>query len=136
MDELQRSSKIAAAGMAAQSTRMRAISENLANADSLPRAADQLPYKRKVVTFKNVLDRQLGGETVKINRITADKADFGKKFDPSHPAADRDGYVLTPNVNPLIELMDMREAQRSYEANLQSINMSKTMIQRTVEMLR
>jgi flagellar basal-body rod protein FlgC len=136
MDELQRSSKIAAAGMSAQGTRMRAISENLANADSLPRAADQLPYKRKVVTFKNVLDRQIGGEMVKVNRIASDKADFGKKFEPSHPAADRDGYVLTPNVNPLIELMDMREAQRSYEANLQSINISKTMIQRTVEMLR
>lgn len=136
MDELQKSAKIAAAGMQAQGVRMRAISENLANAESLPRSADALPYRRKVVTFKKVLDRELGAETVKVNRITADKADFGKKFDPSHPAADRDGYVLTPNVNPLIELMDMREAQRSYEANLTAINNAKAMLQRTVEMLR
>jgi flagellar basal-body rod protein FlgC len=136
MDDLFGSVKVSTAGLHAQGVRMRTISENLANADSLARSPGTLPYRRKVVTFKNVLDREMGGNTVRVNRVTTDQADFGKRYDPTHPAADRDGYVLTPNVNPLIELMDMREAQRSYEANLTAINNTKAIIQRTVELLR
>lgn len=136
MDDLFNGVKISAAGLHAQSVRMRTISENLANVDSLARSPGTLPYRRKVVTFKNVLDRELGANTVRVNRVTTDQADFGKRFDPTHPAADRDGYVLTPNVNPLVEMMDMREAQRSYEANLTAINNTKAIIQRTVELLR
>ncbi|MBF0168894.1 MAG: flagellar basal body rod protein FlgC [Alphaproteobacteria bacterium] len=136
MDDLFSGVRISTAGLHAQGVRMRTISENLANADSLARSPGTLPYRRKVVTFKNVLDREMGANTVRVNRVTTDQADFGKRFDPTHPAADRDGYVLTPNVNPLVELMDMREAQRSYEANLTAINNTKAIIQRTVELLR
>jgi flagellar basal-body rod protein FlgC len=136
MDELKKASAIASTGMRAQAARLRVVSENMANAESLPRTPDALPYRRKVVMFKNVLDRTTDANLVKIDRVDVDRSDFNKKFDPKHPAADRDGYVLSPNVNPLVEIMDMREAQRSYEANLNVINTSKAMIQRTVEMLR
>jgi flagellar basal-body rod protein FlgC len=136
MDELRKASSIASTGMRAQATRLRVVSENMANAESLPRTPDALPYRRKVVMFKNVLDRATDANLVKVDRVDVDRSDFNKKFDPKHPAADRDGYVLSPNVNPLVEIMDMREAQRSYEANLNVINTSKAMIQRTVEMLR
>ena len=112
------------------------ISENVANADSLPQDPNQLPYQRKVVTFKNELDRRAGVDTVRIDKITTDKSEFNKQFDPNHPAADENGYVLTPNVNTLIEMMDMREAQRSYEANLSVIKASKSMLQSTIDVLR
>lgn len=136
MDELKKSSRIAADGMHAQGVRLRVISENLANANSLPTAPGMNPYQRKVITFKNALDVELGGETVKVGKVGKDNSEFLKRFDPKHPAADRDGYVLAPNVNALIELTDMREAQRSYEANLQVVNTAKAMLSRTVEMLR
>lgn len=136
MDELQRSTKIAIAGMKAQSERLRVISENLANVDSLAQSPDGTPYRRKVVSFKNELDRATGVNAVKVDKVRTDQSEFQRRYDPKHPAADRDGYVLAPNVNPLIELMDMREAQRSYEANLSVINSSRQLLSRTVEMLR
>jgi flagellar basal-body rod protein FlgC len=136
MDELSKSNLIAVSGMKVQAQRLRIISENLANADSLPQSPEGTPYKRKVVTFKNELDRETGLNRVRVGKVSADHAEFQKRFDPKHPAADRDGYVLAPNVNPLIELMDMREAQRSYEANLNVISTSRAMLSRTVEMLR
>jgi flagellar basal-body rod protein FlgC len=136
MDELSKSTNIAIAGMKAQAQRLRVISENLANADSLAQTPDGSPYRRKVVTFKNELDRATGITEVKVDKVRPDSADFQRRYDPKHPAADRDGYVLAPNVNPLIELMDMREAQRSYEANLNVISTSKAMLSRTVDMLR
>ena len=134
--DLIKSIKISTAGMRVQGTRLRVISENIANADSLPDGAGDLPYRRKQVSFKNVLDRSLDAKRVKIDKIQVDKTDFDKKFDPQHPAADKDGYVLVPNVNPLVEMMDMREAQRSYEANLSIIQVSKSMLTRTIDMLR
>ena len=134
--DLIKSIKISTAGMRVQGTRLRVISENIANADSLPDGAGDLPYRRKQVSFKNVLDRSLDAKRVKIDKIQIDKTDFDKKFDPQHPAADKDGYVLVPNVNPLVEMMDMREAQRSYEANLSIIQVSKSMLTRTIDMLR
>ncbi|AVM75852.1 flagellar basal body rod protein FlgC [Magnetospirillum gryphiswaldense] len=136
MDELQKASKIAISGMKAQSERLRVISENLANADSLARTPDGTPYKRKVVTFKSELDRANGYTGVKVDKVRPDASEFQRRYDPKHPAADRDGYVLAPNVNPLIEMMDMREAQRSYEANMNVINSSRQLLSRTVEMLR
>ncbi|OIQ93841.1 flagellar basal-body rod protein FlgC [mine drainage metagenome] len=136
MDELNKSSLIAVSGLRAQSERLRVVSENLANADSLPTAPDQQPYRRKTVTFRDVLDKQTGADEVKVAKIDVDRSEFQKKYDPKHPAADADGYVLTPNVNPLIELMDMREAQRSYEANLDVVNVSKSMLSETVNMLK
>lgn len=136
MDELTKSAQIAASGMKVQAQRMRVVSENMANADSLPTTPDAQPYRRKVVTFKTELDRANGVEKVKVDKVAPDRSDFQRKYDPKHPAADRDGYVLAPNVNPLIEIMDMREAERSYEANLNVISTSKSMLTRTVDMLR
>lgn len=134
--DLIKSIKLSTAGMRVQGTRLRVISENIANADSLPEGPNDLPYRRKQVSFKNVLDRSLDAKRVTIDKIKFDKTDFDKKFDPQHPAANEDGYVLVPNVTPLIEMMDMREAQRSYEANLSVIQVSKGMLTRTIDMLR
>lgn len=136
MDDLFKTLRISSAGMRAQGTRLRVISENLANAGSLPRAPGDMPYRRKVVTFKNELDRSIGLKTVRVGKIVPDKSDFTKRFDPNHPAADADGYLLVPNVNPLIEMMDMREAQRSYDANLNVIKNTKNMLKNTIEILR
>lgn len=136
MDDLLKTFKISAAGMRAQGTRLRVISENIANAESLPQKPGEAPYRRKVVTFKNELDRRLGLNTVRIDKIRPDKSEFDKEFNPNHPAADEDGYVLVPNVNTLIEMTDMREAQRSYEANLNVIKASKSMLGATIDMLR
>ncbi len=136
MDELQKSSRIAISGMKAQSERLRVISENLANADSLPQTPDQSPYQRKVVSFKTELDRSNSMDLVKVDKVRNDTSEFQRKFDPKHPAADKDGYVLAPNVNPLVEMMDMREAQRSYEANMAVISSSKQLLSRTIDMLR
>ncbi len=136
MDDLLKTFKISAAGMRAQGTRLRVISENVANADSLPRAPGEEPYRRKVVTFRNELDRRVGLNTVRVDNIRPDKSEFNKQFNPNHPAADADGYVLTPNVNGLIEMTDMRQAQRSYEANLSVIKASKAMLNATIDILR
>ena len=136
MDELLRTFLISSAGMRAQGTRLRVIAENLANVNSEPTQPGQQPYQRKVVTFRNVLDREAGIEIVKADRIRPDKSEFSRRFDHNHPAADENGYVLGPNVNSLIELMDMREAQRSYEANLSVIRSARTMAERTIQLLR
>jgi len=136
MDELTKSGKIAISGMKVQSERLRVISENLANADSTAQTPEGLPYRRKVVSFKSELDRSNGVTTVKVDKVRTDSSDFQRRYDPKHPAADREGYVLTPNVNPLIEMMDMREAQRSYQANMDVVTTSRTLLSRTVDMLR
>lgn len=136
MDDLLKSTDIAVSGMKAQSERLRVISENLANADSTAQTPDGLPYRRKIVTFKNELDHATGANKVVVNKVKTDPSDFNKKYDPNHPAADRDGYVLTPNVNSLVEMMDMREAQRSYEANMNVITTSQKMLSQTVQLLK
>ena len=134
--DLVKAIKISASGMKAQGVRLRVISENLANANSLAETPGGDPYRRKLVSFKEVLDKSLGAETVAVNRIEFDQSEFNKRYDPTHPAADKEGYVYTPNVNPLIEMMDMREAQRSYSANLDMIETSKRMIERTIDLMR
>ncbi len=134
--DLVRSLEISAAAMRAQGTRLRVISENLANADSTGEPPDQQPYRRQVVTFRSVFDRALGANTVAVGDITHDPSQFGRRYDPGHPSADAEGYVLTPNVNTLVEMMDMREAQRSYEANINAIEVARSMITRTIELLR
>lgn len=136
MDDILSTMRISGAGMKAQSSRLRVISQNIANADSLPQQPGQEPYRRKTVTFDNELDRAIGLDTVRVDRIKEDRSDFGKRYDPTHPAADEQGYVQTPNVNILVETMDMREAQRSYEANLNVIKASKAMLMQTIEVLR
>ncbi len=136
MDDLKASSEIASKGMKAQATRLRVISENLANADSTSEVAGGEPYRRKLVTFRNQLDKALGADTVKVRKILNDKSKLPSKYDPAHPAANAQGYVLQPNVNPLIEMMDMREAQRSYEANMNVISTSRQMVAKTLELLK
>ncbi len=136
MDNLSASSKIAAHGMKAQATRLRVISENLANVNSTSEFPGGEPYRRKLVTFRNTLDRELEANTVKVKRIFDDQSTLESKYSPTHPAADDEGYILVPNVNPLIEMMDMREAQRSYEANMNVISTSRQMLAKTLELLR
>jgi len=127
---------IAAAGMRAQGERLRVISENLANADSVGENQGADPYRRKTISFKNALNKELGIDTVQVDKVGQDKSDFRKKYDPGNPAADKSGYVSMPNVNTLIELTDMREAERSYEANLKTIDAARTMLQRTIDILK
>ena len=134
--DLMKSIKIAAAGMRVQGTRLKVISENIANADSLSPVEGGDPYRRKVVTFENALNRELGTSLVRVRNIDVDSTEFRKNYQPGHPAADKDGYVRLPNVNALVEMMDMREAQRSYEANLRIIDVSKKLVARTIDLLR
>lgn len=136
MDDLTLSKTIAASGMKAQAQRLRVISENLANADSLAKRPGGQPYRRKTVTFRNELDRATGAELVKIGRVSRDRGQLERKYDPGHEAAGADGYVLLPNVNPLVETMDMKEAQRTYEANLNVISTSKEMMSKTLDLIR
>lgn len=127
---------ISAAGLKVQGERLRVIAENLANADSVTEVPGGDPYRRKTISFRNELDRELGLEMVEVARVGEDRSDFRLKYEPSHPAADPRGYVKLPNVNTLVEMTDMREAQRSYEANLKAIEAARTMLQRTIDMLR
>ena len=134
--DLQTSLQLSFAGMSAQSTRLRVIAENLANADSTAQTPGGAPYRRQVVTFKSVLDKTTGATTVKVSRIVSGGGEFERRYDPSHPGADAEGYVLMPNVNPLVEMMDMREAQRSYEANMDVITTSRQMVAKTLDLLK
>lgn len=134
--DLGKSLHISAAGMKVQGVRLRIIAENIANADSIAQQPGGQPYRRKVVTFANTLDRALGVEKVGIKEVGLDKSEFGRRYQPGHPAADEQGYLLTPNVNTLLEMADLREAQRSYEANLRVIQSSRAMLQQTIEILR
>ncbi len=122
-------------GMNSQGTRMRIISENIANAQSTAKGPDGEPYRRRVVSFTNELDKASGAKLVKVKGVETDKAEFETVYDPSHPAADGNGYVKTPNVNTLIETMDMKQAQRSYEANLAAVKASQNMMVRTLDLL-
>ncbi|MBT3532637.1 MAG: flagellar basal body rod protein FlgC [Rhodospirillaceae bacterium] len=128
--------QISASGLRAQGVRMRIIAENIANASTKPLAPDMDPYRRKLISFKNELDRELGVRTVSVADITKDQAEFTKRFEPGHPGADKEGYVKIPNVNSMIEMMDMREAQRSYRANIKVIEAAKRMMMRTIDMLK
>lgn len=134
--DLDRALRISTAGMQAQSTRLRVVAENLANRDSTGPSPGADPYRRKTVTFQNRMDRALGAPTVRVARIGTAAGEFPLRHDPSHPAADARGYVRTPNVDSLIETMDMREAQRSYAANLSVLEVTRGMLTRTIEALR
>jgi len=136
VDPIDATMKIATSGMKAQSMRLRVVSENVANAASTGNAPGADPYRRKTVTFQNVLDRKLGAEVVGRGKIGTDKSEFRLTYDPSHPAADGRGYVKMPNVNTVIEMADMREASRGYEANVTVIEQAKAMSSRTLDLLR
>ncbi len=134
--ELMDAMNVSVSGMKAQSMRMRVVSENLANADTTPDKPGVEPYRRKTISFKTVLDSKTGVEKLEPGDVKRDQSDFRLKYDPTNPAADEKGYVRLPNVNSLIETMDMREAQRSYEANLGAIELSRNMMMKTIDLLR
>ena len=131
-----RSMGIATSGLRAQAGRMRVISENIANADSTASSAGGEPYRRKIPTFSSALDRALDAKVVALGKIKPDNSAYRVKYEPSNPAADANGNVKYPNVNPMIEMTDMRDAQRSYEANLNVITATRQMIQRTLDILK
>jgi flagellar basal-body rod protein FlgC len=135
MDFLK-SISIAASGLRAQAGRMRILSENLANADSTAQAPGTDPYRRRIPSFRSEVDRALDARVIAMGPIRTDQSDFRLKHEPGHPAADANGNVRYPNVNPMVEMTDMREAQRSYEANINVIGATRRMIQRTLEILK
>ena len=136
MDPLIASMKVAASGLEAQSTRIRIVSENLANARSTGDTPGADPFRRKTVSFAAELDRATGAALVEVSRLGEDETDFSTEFDPGNPAANEQGIVKLPNVNVLIEMADMREANRSYEANLQVIKQARELISMTIDLMR
>ncbi len=127
---------VSARGMQAQATRLRVIAENLANQQTTGGAPGAAPYQRKTVTFADRMDRSLGVPTVAVSRIGTDPTPFPQRYDPSNPAADARGYVRMPNVNSFVEVMDMRDAQRSYDANLAVMQTTRAILTRTIAMLK
>jgi len=127
---------VASSGLKAQLGRMRIISENIANSDSVSQTPGGDPYRRKIVTFSTELDRSLGVDMVKLGTVQTDQSDFLVKHEPGNPAADANGDVKYPNVNSLVEMTDLRDAQRSYEANLNVISATRKMLQRTIDILK
>ena len=135
-DSLQAIGRIAAGGLEAQSMRLRIVSENIANARSTGSTSGADPYNRKTVMFQAQVDRELGAMGVNVKGLAKDESPFRIEFDPGHPAADASGHVKLPNVDMLVEMADMREATRSYEANLQMMKQARAMISMTIDLLR
>jgi flagellar basal-body rod protein FlgC len=137
MSDLRDAMNISASGMRVQTKRIGIVTQNLANAESTGDSSGSQPYRRQIITFDEHLDKSSGIKIVTVKKITHDQnTPLNKRYQPEHPAADRDGYVLYPNVNRIIESRDMDEARRSYEANLNALDMSKNMLLRTIDMLR
>jgi flagellar basal-body rod protein FlgC len=137
MSDLFQALSISAHGMKAQGVRIRVISENLANSETAATTPGGDPYTRKTVTFKNVMDKQEGTRVVNADEINRDtKRPYPERYMPDHPAADENGIVRMPNVDPLVEMNDMRHAQRAYEANLGMIDQSRNMMRQTIDLLR
>jgi flagellar basal-body rod protein FlgC len=134
--DLSTAMRVAASGMKAQSARLRVVAENLANVDSTAQVPGGDPYRRKTISFAERHDRQEGADLVDVKSYGTDPTPFELRYEPGHPAADANGYVKHPNVNEFVELMDMREARRSYEANLNALELAKSMAQRTIDLLR
>ena len=130
------SADIAVSGMKAQAERLRVISENMANADSVGIRPGEDPYRRQVVTFKNYVDESTGAQLVKVDKVLPDRSPFQMKYMPDHPAANAEGYVAMPNVNPLVEMMDMKEAQRSYDANMSMMQTARDMNSKILDVLK
>ena len=126
----------ASTGLRAQTTRIRLAAENVANANSTSDVAGGDPYQRRMPVFREMIDRESGARGVEISKTVDDQSDFPVKYDPTHPAANAQGYVKLPNVQTLIEMADIREAQRTYEANLNIIEGSRAMINRALDLLR
>jgi flagellar basal-body rod protein FlgC len=134
--QLSDSLAIASAGMKSQGDRLRVVAENIANADSTGKTPDEQPYRRKLLVFQSALNKELGVNTVQISKRSFDMSPFRLKYEPTHPAANAQGYVQYPNVSSIVEMMDMREARRAYEANVNVVEVSKSMLSRTIDLLR
>lgn len=134
--DINKAISISASGMSAQTERLRIVAENLANQDSTGSKPGADPYRRKTIVFADKLDQELGVDLVSVRSVDTDKSAFPLKFDPSHPAADANGYARVPNVNPFVEMMDMREAERSYSANLNVMEVTRAMLTRTIALLK
>ena len=134
--DLSKSMTVAASGMRAQTDRMKVIAENIANANSTSPVKGGDPYRRKIATVTQNFDSELGATLVNPGKPLPDKSDFKSQYDPGNPTADSQGYVKLPNVDSLVEIMDMRDAQRSYEADLQMLDTSKQMMAKTVDLLK
>ena len=126
----------AVSGLRAQTKRLRVVAENMANADTTASTPGGEPYRRKTISFKSEIDRATGSEQVTVRKIGRDQSAFSRVFEPGHPGADADGYLLRPNVSTIVEITDMQEAQRSYEANLTMLTGARSMLQRTIDLLR
>lgn len=136
MDPLRSIGSVASSGMRAQGERLKVVAENVANASSTGTAPGADPYQRKTLAFEEMVDRDSGASMVRITALGRDQAPFGKNFDPAHPAADAEGFVKTPNVNPLLEMSNMREASRSYEANMNMFEAGRRMRGQILDLLR
>ena len=134
--DLTISADIAASGMKAQAERLKVISQNMANVDSVSAEPGGEPYRRQVVSFQNYVDQATGAQKVRVDKIVKDMSPFEKKYDPNHPAADAQGYVSLPNVNTLVEMMDMKEAQRVYDANLNMLKTAREMNSSVLDILK
>ena len=134
--DLMESLMISAAGMRAQGQRLRVVAENLANADSVSTSATGEPYRRRIAAMTSEFDRELNANVVQLIEPIPDRTEFRLQYDPGNPRADTSGYVRLPNVNALVEMMDMRDAQRSYEANIQALEGARSMLVRTIDLLR
>jgi flagellar basal-body rod protein FlgC len=136
-DPLMGAIDLSSSAMRAHSQRLKVIAQNIANEESTDNNPGEEPYRRKIIIFKNKKNAKNNAQNIEVKKITHDyKTDFKKKYDPSHPAADKDGYVLYPNVNKNIEFIDAKEAQRSFDANLNAIEITKSMINKTLEILK
>jgi flagellar basal-body rod protein FlgC len=136
IDPIKASMSIAGSGLEAQSSRLRVVSENIANADSTGPVGGSDPYRRRTITFDSVMSRTEGVNLVRVKDLGADNAPFRLEYEPGHQAADENGYVKRPNVNVLVEMSDMRETNRSYEANLQIFKQARAMAAMTIDMLK
>ena len=134
--DLNQALDISATGMDAQTTRLRVIAENIANQDTTGSTAGAEPYRRKTIAFENAMDRAVGAETVRVKNISVDNGDLPVRYDPANPAANPQGYVKLPNVNSFVEVMDMREAERSYSANLSVMQATRSMLNKTIDLLK
>jgi flagellar basal-body rod protein FlgC len=134
-DDLSAAMKMAASGMQAQSVRIKVISQNIANSQTTAKRPQDLPYQRKIVFFVNDVDTDGKTEIIKVDYIDKDTSEFILKYEPMHPAADKDGYVKYPNVNPILETVDAKEAQRSFEANMYSYQTSKEGRYKLIELM-
>ena len=130
------SADVAASGMKVQAERLKVIAQNMANADSVSTTPGGEPYRRQVVSFQNYIDQETGAQMVRVDKVVKDDSPFEKKYAPNHPAADAQGYISLPNVNPLIEMMDMKEAQRAYDANLNMVKTAREMNSSVLDILK